>query len=68
MGLHTRVESFTTPHADGLEILDLRHFSAQHLRYLLENETALWGRTMSWDYKPSAEMILRYIDSKILPG
>jgi ribosomal protein S18 acetylase RimI-like enzyme len=23
---------------------------------------------MSWDYRPSAEMILRYIDSKILPG
>ena len=68
MGLHTRIESFTTPHADGLEILDLRHFSAQHLRHLLEYETALWGRAMSWDYKPSAEMILRYIDSKILPG
>ncbi|HLY98556.1 MAG TPA: N-acetyltransferase [Candidatus Angelobacter sp.] len=68
MGLHTRVESYTAPQPDGLEILDLRHFGAHHLRQLLEYETSLWSQSMSWDYKPSAEMILRYIDSKILPG
>ena len=49
-------------------MLDLRHFSAQHLRPLLEHETRMWYRLMSWDYHSSAEMILRYIDSKILPG
>jgi ribosomal protein S18 acetylase RimI-like enzyme len=51
-----------------VEILDLRHFSSQHLRALLESESRLWAQMMSWDYRPSAEMILRYIDSKILPG
>jgi len=28
----------------------------------------MWGRLLSWDYATSAEMILRYMDAKILPG
>jgi ribosomal protein S18 acetylase RimI-like enzyme len=51
-----------------LEILDLRHFSSVDLRPLLDNETQLWSRLLSWDYSGSAEMILRYVDAKILPG
>jgi GNAT superfamily N-acetyltransferase len=51
-----------------VEILDLRHFNSQHLRPLLEHETRMWHQLMSWDYRSSAEMILRYVDSKILPG
>jgi ribosomal protein S18 acetylase RimI-like enzyme len=51
-----------------LEILDLRHFSSVDLRPLLEDETELWSRLLAWDYSSSAEMILRYVDSKILPG
>jgi ribosomal protein S18 acetylase RimI-like enzyme len=51
-----------------LEILDLRHFSSADLRPLLEDETQVWSRLLSWDYSGSAEMILRYVDSKILPG
>ncbi len=51
-----------------MEILDLRHFSSADLRPLLEDEVATWGRLLSWDYAGSAEMILRYMDAKILPG
>ena len=51
-----------------MEILDLRHFSSADLRPLLEDETQVWSRLLSWDYSGSAEMILRYLDSKILPG
>ncbi|MGP0020780.1 MAG: GNAT family N-acetyltransferase [Candidatus Sulfotelmatobacter sp.] len=51
-----------------LEILDLRHFSSLDLRPLLEDETQLWSRLLSWDYAGSTEMILRYVDAKILPG
>jgi ribosomal protein S18 acetylase RimI-like enzyme len=51
-----------------LEILDLRHFSSVDLRPLLNDETQLWSRMLSWDYSGSAEMILRYVDAKILPG
>src|SRR5437016_6065360 len=68
MGLHTHIDTRRTPQSSPVEILDLRHFSSQHLRSLLEYETQLWGQLMSWDYRPSADMILRYVDSKILPG
>lgn len=51
-----------------MEILDLRHFSSVDLRPLLDDETQVWSRLLSWDYSGSAEMILRYVDAKILPG
>ena len=51
-----------------MEILDLRHFSSVDLRPLLEDETQVWSRLLAWDYNGSAEMILRYVDTKILPG
>ena len=51
-----------------MEILDLRHFSSVDLRTLLEQEAEVWARLLSWDYAASTEMVLRYIDSKILPG
>ncbi len=51
-----------------MEILDLRHFSSVDLRPLLEDETRVWASMLSWDYSGSAEMILRYVDAKILPG
>jgi ribosomal protein S18 acetylase RimI-like enzyme len=49
-------------------VLDLRHFSSSALRPLLEEETQIWSRFLAWDYRGSADMILRYVDSKILPG
>lgn len=51
-----------------MEILDLRHFSSVDLRPLLEDETRVWARLLSWDYSGSTDMILRYADAKILPG
>ena len=51
-----------------MEIIDLRHFTSADLRPLLEEETAAWGRVLSWDYTSSADMILRYVDARILPG
>lgn len=51
-----------------MEILDLRHFSSVDLRPLLEDETQVWASLLSWDYTGSADMILRYVDAKILPG
>jgi len=51
-----------------LEVLDLRHYGSADLRPLLESESELWARNMSWDYSGSVEMVLRYIDSRILPG
>ena len=51
-----------------LEILDLRHFSAQKLRPLLEQQAEIWNQRLYWDYKPSTELLLQYLDSRILPG
>ncbi|MBZ5566608.1 MAG: GNAT family N-acetyltransferase [Acidobacteriia bacterium] len=51
-----------------MEILDLRHFSSLDLRPLLDEEAQVWSKLLSWDYSSSAEMILRYIDARILPG
>ena len=51
-----------------MEILDLRHFSSVDLRPLLDDESRVWASLLSWDYRGSAEMILRYVDAKILPG
>ena len=51
-----------------MEILDLRHFSSVDLRPLLDDEARVWASLLSWDYSGSAEMILRYVDAKILPG
>ncbi len=52
----------------GVEILDLRHFGSSDLRPLLNQEVDSWGNQLCWDYRSSAEMILRYVDAKILPG
>ena len=51
-----------------MEILDLRHFTSADLRPLLDDEVRVWGELLCWDYSGSAEMILRYMDAKFLPG
>ena len=51
-----------------LEILDLRHFSAASLRPLLEAEARLWSERLEWDYRASANLLLQYLDSRVLPG
>lgn len=51
-----------------MEILDLRHFASSDLRPLLDEEVGVWRRTLHWDYRTSADMVLRYADSRILPG
>ncbi len=51
-----------------LEILDLRHFNARQLRPLLEKEAAFWQTRLRWDYRSSTELLLQYLDSRILPG
>jgi ribosomal protein S18 acetylase RimI-like enzyme len=50
------------------EILDLRHFSARQLRPLLEGEARVWKARLRWDYQNSTELLLQYLDSRVLPG
>ena len=51
-----------------LEFLDLRHFSSQHLRPLLDEESALWSSRLRWDYRNSASLVLQYVESHLLTG
>ncbi|MGI8771140.1 MAG: GNAT family N-acetyltransferase [Acidobacteriaceae bacterium] len=50
------------------EILDLRHFSGAALRPLLEEEATAWRQRLRWDYRASANLLIEYLDSHILPG
>jgi ribosomal protein S18 acetylase RimI-like enzyme len=51
-----------------LEILDLRHFSAGNLKPVLEAESRLWNDRLRWDFHASANLLLQYLDSRLLPG
>ena len=54
--------------ATQLEVLDIRHFSGRQLRPLLEHEAFAWEKRLKWDYKSATELLLQYLDSRILPG
>jgi len=56
------------PVASQIEVLDLRHFSARQLRHLLEHEAELWRKRLRWDYRSSTELLLQYLESRILHG
>src|ERR1035438_7778019 len=56
------------PVASQIEVLDLRHFSARQLRPLLEREAELWRTRLRWDYRASTELLLQYLESRILHG
>jgi ribosomal protein S18 acetylase RimI-like enzyme len=56
------------PVASQIEVLDLRHFSARQLRPLLEREAELWRTRLRWDYRSSTELLLQYLESRILHG
>lgn len=51
-----------------MEILDLRHFSSQGLRPLLDAEIEIWKQRLHWDYNVSAKLLAQYLDSHMLPG
>ena len=66
---HRAVDNYRRPpRLTPVEILDLRHFSSTDLRPLLDEEVEVWGSLLAWDYRGSSDMILRYVDAKILPG
>jgi len=56
------------PDTPQLEILDLRHFSAAQLAPLLRDEAAQWLQRLLWDYTKATQLLLEYLDGRILPG
>ncbi len=51
-----------------LEILDLRHFSSNSLRPVLEAESRVWAERLDWDYRASIQLLMQYLDARVLPG
>jgi ribosomal protein S18 acetylase RimI-like enzyme len=51
-----------------LEILDLRHFTAANLKPVLDAECLVWDQRLHWDFQASANLLLQYLDSRLLPG
>ncbi len=51
-----------------IEILDLRHFNAAQLGPLLRDEAQRWNRRLQWDYTRASDLLLDYIDGRVLPG
>ncbi|WP_263410117.1 GNAT family N-acetyltransferase [Terriglobus tenax] len=51
-----------------IDLLDLRHYSGRQLRALLEEEARQWKALLEWDYNTSVELLLQYLDARILPG
>lgn len=51
-----------------LSVLDLRHFSAASVRPVLEAENQVWGRRLQWDYTASSNLLLQYLEARVLPG
>ncbi len=56
------------PAVPPFEVLDLRHYSADSLRPVLEAESRLWAERLSWDYRASTNLLLQYLDARLLPG
>jgi ribosomal protein S18 acetylase RimI-like enzyme len=52
----------------GLELVDLRRFSAADLDALLDEETAHWRRELDWDFSRSAELVRKFTDLRALSG
>jgi ribosomal protein S18 acetylase RimI-like enzyme len=51
-----------------LEVVDIRHYTGRQLRPLLEQEAIAWEQRLRWDYRGSTELLLQYLDSRVLPG
>ncbi|MDE1162771.1 MAG: GNAT family N-acetyltransferase [Acidobacteriaceae bacterium] len=56
------------PEASQLEILDVRSFSGPQLAPLLRDEAARWQRRLRWDYVQAINLLLEYLDGRVLPG
>lgn len=50
------------------EITDLRCVAAADLAPVLESEVAEWRQALRWDFRPSADLVLRFVASQALNG
>ncbi len=53
---------------DSYDIRDLRLYSGRDLGPLLAEEAVRWQSQLLWDYRNSINLLIGYLDSRILPG
>jgi len=51
-----------------MQIVDLRQLNSRSLEALFQEETRHWRDELRWDYRPSIDLIRRFIDSRALGG
>ncbi len=51
-----------------MELIDLRRLSSRELKPLFEEEEIFWREELLWDYRPSLELLRRYVDAHMLAG
>lgn len=51
-----------------IDIRDLRTFTGAQLQPVLESEARIWKERLLWDYTASIDLLMRYVDARILPG
>jgi ribosomal protein S18 acetylase RimI-like enzyme len=51
-----------------MQIVDLRQLSSWQLDHLLAEEAQQWHEELRWDYRPSTELIKKFIDARSLTG
>lgn len=49
-------------------LVDLRDLMDGHLEPLLEEETATWRTMLDWDFRPSADLVRRFVHLRALSG
>jgi len=51
-----------------MQIVDLRQLHSRSLEGLFQEETRRWRQELHWDYRPSIELVRKFIDSHALGG
>jgi ribosomal protein S18 acetylase RimI-like enzyme len=51
-----------------MQILDLRQIPSRKLEPLFQEETSHWRDELHWDYRPSVDLIRKFVDSHSLGG
>lgn len=50
------------------EVIELRHLSGHDLAPLLSEEAEKWNSMLEWDFAPSAELVLHFVNQHALSG
>src|SRR5579863_5858175 len=51
-----------------MQIADLRQSHSRNLESLFQEEIRRWSEDLYWDYRPSVDLIRKFIDSRALAG